>query len=82
MTSIFQNLFGRKKQSIPVPSTMDIISELKDKINLIEKRIFIVGPPGSKIREHALELSNYLNYTCISVGDLLIKEISKKSDLG
>jgi len=50
--------------------------------NKIEKRIFIVGPPGSKIREHALELSNYLNYTCISVGDLLIKEISKKSDLG
>jgi charged multivesicular body protein 4 len=38
MTSIFQNLFGRKKQSPPVPSTMDIISELKDKMNLIEKR--------------------------------------------
>jgi len=54
----------------------------KEYLNLIEKRIFIVGPPGSKIREHALELSNYLNYTCISVGDLLIKEISKKSDLG
>ena len=55
---------------------------IKEYLNLIEKRIFIVGPPGSKIREHALELSNYLNYTCISVGDLLIKEISKKSDLG
>ena len=54
----------------------------KEYLNLIEKGIFIVGPPGSKIREHALELSNYLNYTCISVGDLLIKEISKKSDLG
>jgi len=50
--------------------------------NFIEKRIFIVGPPGSKIREHAIELSNYLNYTCISVGDLLEKEISKKNDIG
>jgi len=38
-----------------------------------------VGPPGSKTRELALALGEYLKYNCISVGDLLKKEISKKS---
>jgi len=59
MTSIFQNLFGRKKQSIPVPSTMDIISELKDKINLIEKRnIFLENKIVHCIRDAKLKHQN------------------------
>jgi len=49
---------------------------------LIEKKIFVVGPPGSNVRELALQLADYLGYACASVGDLLIKEISKKTDLG
>jgi adenylate kinase len=48
--------------------------------------LIIVGPPGSKRKELALSLAEYLsedgNFTCISVGDLLNKEISKKSDYG
>lgn len=51
------------------------------------KRLIIVGPPGCKRKEIALSLSEYLSeetnlMTCISVGDLLIKENSKKSELG
>ena len=41
-----------------------------------------MGPPGSKRKEHALALAEYYGYTCISVGDLLNKEISKKSEYG
>ena len=48
----------------------------------IEKKIFIIGPPGSNVRELALQLADYLHYTCSSVGDILSKEISKRSDLG
>ena len=29
-----------------------------------------------------MQLADYLGYACASVGDLLIKEISKKTDLG
>ena len=59
MTSIFQNLFGRKKQSPPVPSTMDIISELKDKMNLIEKRnIFLENKMTHCIRDAKLKHQN------------------------
>jgi len=52
----------------------------------VVKRFIIVGPPGSKRKEIALSLAEYLseegNFTCISVGDLLNKEISKKSEYG
>ena len=50
--------------------------------SLIEKLIFLVGPPGSNARELALQLSDYKKFTCVSVGDLLIKEINKKSEEG
>lgn len=41
--------------------------------NNLEKRIFIVGPPESEVKNLSLSLSNHLNYTCVSVGDLLKK---------
>lgn len=50
------------------------------------KRIIIVGPPGSKRKEIALSLAEHLSeersIVCISVGDLLNKEITKKSEFG
>lgn len=46
------------------------------------KRIFIVGPPGSNRKEIALSLAEHFNWVCISVGDLLNKEVSKKSEYG
>ena len=55
-------------------------------ILFIVKRLIIVGPPGGKRKEIALSLAEYLseedNFVCISVGDLLNKEISKKSEFG
>jgi DNA helicase TIP49 (TBP-interacting protein) len=50
--------------------------------------LIIVGPPGSKRKEIALSLGEYLSeegenpFVCISVGDLLRKEIQKKSEFG
>ena len=41
-----------------------------------------MGPPGSKRKEHALALAEHFNWSCLSVGDLLKKEVSKKSDYG
>lgn len=54
----------------------------------LAKRLIIVGPPGSKRKEIALSLGEYLSeegensFVCISVGDLLRKEIQKKSEFG
>lgn len=52
----------------------------------VVKRLIIVGPPGSKRKEIALSLAEYMSeetqLVCISVGDLLNKEISKKSEYG
>ena len=56
--------------------------------SIIAKRLIIVGPPGSKRKEIALSLGEYLSeegenpFVCISVGDLLRKEIQKKSEFG
>lgn len=41
-----------------------------------------MGPPGTARKETALALGEYFNWSAISVGDLLNKEVSKKSDLG
>lgn len=41
-----------------------------------------MGPPGSEVREICLQLSDYLGFNCVSVGDLLNKEVSKKSGFG
>jgi adenylate kinase len=50
--------------------------------SLIAKRIFIVGPSGSRKKEKALTLAEAFNYATISVCDLLEREVSKKSELG
>ena len=41
-----------------------------------------MGPPGSHRKETALALAEHFNWSCISVGDLLKKEVSKKSEVG
>ena len=47
----------------------------------------LIGPPGSKRKEIALTLADHLQeqgypMTCISVGDLINKEVTKHSDYG
>ena len=41
-----------------------------------------MGPPGSNRRDNALALEEHFNWPCISVGDLLKKEVNKKSEYG
>ena len=44
------------------------------------RRVFIVGPAGSNRKENALALGEYFGWACISMGDLLKKEVSKKTE--
>jgi hypothetical protein len=48
---------------------------------VIVRRVLIVGPSGSNRKENALALGEYFGWTCISMGDLLKKEVSKKTEL-
>lgn len=45
-------------------------------------RLFVVGPPGSNRKEIALSLSDAFAFPSINVGDLLTKEVNKKSEIG
>ena len=80
-------VFEDMMKSLIVNKPKDPIDFLLKKLNSPDmKRFIIVGPPGSKRKEIALSLSEYLSeensFICISVGDLLRKEISKKSEFG
>ena len=51
------------------------------------RRIVLIGPPGSHRKEVALTLAEGFQeegnqITCISVGDLINKEVTKHSDFG
>ena len=41
-----------------------------------------MGPPGCQKKEKAVTIGGEYNYLTVSVGDLLDKEVSKKSDYG
>lgn len=41
-----------------------------------------MGPPGSSRQENALFLAEHFGWKCITTGDLLRKEVAKKSTLG
>ncbi|CAI2369171.1 unnamed protein product [Moneuplotes crassus] len=67
------------KPDDPIPHLLDTLQKPQT------KRIFIMGPPGSKRKEHILTLADNFEdfkYEAICVGDLLNKEITKKSDMG
>lgn len=56
-------------------------------IQILARRIVLIGPPGSKRKEVALTLADALSeegnaIQCISVGDLINKEVTKHSDFG
>ena len=77
------NLFEDLTKELIIRQPSDCIEFLIEKLSEGEKKkIFVVGPPGSEVREICLQLSDYLGFNCVSVGDLLNKEVSKKSALG
>ena len=73
-------------QELQIPLSNDILTVSNFNV-IIVQRIVLVGPPGSKRKEIALWLSETLGedggrFECISVGDLINKEISKRSEFG
>jgi adenylate kinase family enzyme len=46
------------------------------------RKIFLMGAPGSFRNENALFLAENFGWRCISTGDLLKKEVMKKSSVG
>ena len=46
------------------------------------KRIFLLGPPGSHKKDCGTAMGNLFNWTAISAGDLIRKEVNKKTDIG
>ena len=50
-------------------------------LTVIVRRVLIVGPSGCNRKENALALGEYFGWMCISMGDLLKKEVSKKTEL-
>lgn len=45
-----------------------------------QRRMFIVGPPGSNRKEVALSVADHFGAVCISTGDVIQKELNKKND--
>ncbi|CAK72954.1 unnamed protein product (macronuclear) [Paramecium tetraurelia] len=76
--SIFEDLL----KSLIIKKPDDPIQFLINKLQEPEtKKIFVIGPPGSKLLELSLTLAEYMNFHCVSIGDLIEKELSKKSEL-
>ena len=48
----------------------------------LARRVFVMGPPGANRHEITLGLAEYFSWRYISTGDLIRKEIEKKSDDG
>ena len=49
---------------------------------ILVRRLFIIGMPGCKKASCAEELAKHFHWENINVGDLLRKEVSKKSERG
>ena len=80
---VYQHLEGLMRNLI-IDMPADPVKYLLEKCEAgrSASRVIIMGPPGSKRKEHALDLAEHFKFETISVGDLLQKEIHKKSDLG
>lgn len=78
---VFEGMMKDLIIELPEDPVKHMLDKLKPE-NKSESLVIIMGPPGSQWKEHALSLSDHFKYESVSVGDLLNKEISKKSDLG
>lgn len=46
------------------------------------KRVFLMGPPGSFRQENASFIADQFGWKCITTGELLRKEVAKKTETG
>ena len=51
------------------------------KLSLV-RRIFFIGMPGANKRESSSEIARHFHWEHVHVGDLLQKEVNKKTDRG
>lgn len=88
---LFQDLMKSlviNKPSDPLDFIIDKLSQTHQRkspfrsLIPLAKKIFLVGPPGSSARDIAEQLKNYLQFSWVSVGELLLKEVAAKSDHG
>lgn len=90
---LFESLMKSLITTKPADPISHLISKLEQPeskcvtVTYVVLRIVLIRPPGSRGKEIALSLAEYLseqagNITCISVGDLIDKEISKRSSYG
>ena len=73
---LFEKLLKELIINQPDDPTDYLIKRIKAKKDI--KRIFITGSSGTDRKEISLSLAEHFTYACISVGDLIQKEISKK----
>lgn len=74
---LFEKLMKELVINKPSDPVEYMISRIKTKDT---KRIFVTGYPGTNRKEIALSLTENFGYSCVSLGDLLNKEINKKLD--
>ena len=81
---IFESMMKELIIELPQDPVKFILDKIGDDGEPMQKvsRIVIMGPPGSKRKEHALALSDHFQHESVSVGDLLNREINKKTPLG
>ncbi|EGR29649.1 hypothetical protein IMG5_151980 [Ichthyophthirius multifiliis] len=77
--SIFENLLKDLIISQPEKPIDYLINKIQEpKL----KKVFLVGPPGSRTSELASQLANEYKFACISIGEILKKQISMKNIYG
>ena len=68
-------------QKLQKPKGKHIFAKFRINLPLyIVRRVFVIGPPGCNRKENALALGEYFGWSSISLGDLLKKEVSKKTE--
>jgi adenylate kinase len=75
------DLFEKLLKELVINKPEDPIDYLMDRLKKKDiKRIFVTGSAGSDRKEIALSLGMQTDYKCLSLGDLIQKEVDKKLD--
>lgn len=55
-----------------------------NQLSIVEpiRRIFIMGQPGTFRKENATHIADHFGWKCIDAGELLRREVNKKSEVG
>lgn len=75
------DLFAKLMKELVINKPNDPVSYMMKRLKTKDsKRIFITGSSGSNRKEVSLSLAESFGYSCVSLGDLIQKEINKKLD--